>query len=263
MPIDELAPVIRIHPAHGEGEVLGDGRQRLQNPVLPFAPHGLPLHPARVNVHGIERVQELARRRGSGVGYEINFQIPGLRHVPMIHLERHQMFQQGARPGGPIEPALQPVFARLQAPIDLPGTDGEQVAGHGGRQGPPLPDPREPDRQGRLQPRRTQIARLLPDPGQHADGLGTVSRAPVWDAPGATPGGLPARQQPNGILPVIATHPCHFIQERRARHAVGPLIPVPHHRQILLLRSSRHATRLHPHPPSAPHHAGLEGKICK
>ena len=51
--------------------------------------------------------------------------------------------------------------------------------------------------------------------------------------------------------------------DSRALSSPRVLITLPHDLEILVLRSSRHATCLHPPPPSAPHHAGLEGKIYK
>ena len=61
MTVNELAAIVRIQPSQGKGELLLDGRQRLEDAVLAFAPHGRPLHSTRVNVHGIQGVQEVAR----------------------------------------------------------------------------------------------------------------------------------------------------------------------------------------------------------
>ena len=132
------------------------------------------------------------------------------------------MFEQGAGSRGPIELPFQPVFAHLQASIDLPGTNGEELTFHRRTHGPPLPDPWEPDRRGRLQPPRTQIARLFPDPGQQADGLRAVGRSPTREPSRPGLGGPPPHQQPNGIRAVIPAHSRHFVQERRA------LMPLPH-----------------------------------
>lgn len=121
------------------------------------------------------------------------------------------MLEQGAGPGGPVESSLQPMFARLQPPVHLPRTDGKQLAFDRRAHGPSLLKPREPQGKRRLQPCRTEIAHLLPDPGQYADGLRTVGGLPPWLASWARTGRLLSIQQPYGIRAVIPTHPRHFI----------------------------------------------------
>jgi hypothetical protein len=63
---------------------------------------------------------------------EINLPIAWLGDVPVISLQGHQVFEQRARPGRPIEPPLESPFARLQPPIDLARADGEQMTGDRG-----------------------------------------------------------------------------------------------------------------------------------
>jgi hypothetical protein len=211
MPVDELAAIVRIQSAQGKRQLLGDRGERLEDAVLTFTHDRLPLDPAGVNVHGIQGMQKLPGGRCAGMGHQIDFQIAGARDVPVIRLDGDQMLEQGAGPGGPVEPSLQPVLVRVEPPVHLPHTDGKQLAFQRRAQGPPLSDPRKPDRHRRLEARSTQIARLLPDPRQHANGLRTVSRSPTRHTSRARAGRLPPIQQPHGILPVISTYPRHFI----------------------------------------------------
>ncbi|MDH5499340.1 MAG: hypothetical protein OEY12_18105, partial [Nitrospira sp.] len=61
-------------------------------------------------------MQELPCGGRAGMGDQINLQIAGLGHVPVVRLDRDELFEQRAGARGPVEPSLQPVLARLQPP---------------------------------------------------------------------------------------------------------------------------------------------------
>lgn len=73
------------------------------------------------------------------------------------------------------------------------------------------------------------IAGLLPTPGQHTNGLGTVSRTLMCHAPRVA-----LTQQPKGVRAVIPTQLRHFVQTCRALGSARALIPRPHDSEILL-----------------------------
>ena len=103
--IDELTSIVGVESSQRERQAPFDHGQGLENTVLAFAQHGLALHPRGVNVHTIQGVQKLAASGGPGVRHQINFQIAGLGHIPVIRLDRDLVLQQGARARGAVEAA--------------------------------------------------------------------------------------------------------------------------------------------------------------
>lgn len=81
MPVDELAAIVRVEPTPDKRQLLGDRGQCLEDAVLAFAHDCWPLDPARMNVHGAYRMQELPRPRCARMRDQINLQIAG-RVVP-------------------------------------------------------------------------------------------------------------------------------------------------------------------------------------
>ncbi len=139
--VDELRAVIRVDPAQPEGQRLAQLFQRLLHMALALTHHGARLHPGRVDVRQIQRVNELPIRSIARVRHEIDLGVAGHCDIPAVRLQRNLMLEQ--RPGlrAPILPATNLPLMLSQAAIHLPRAHRSKFLHHLARE---LPAPRRP-----------------------------------------------------------------------------------------------------------------------
>src|SRR3984957_16897767 len=135
---------------------------------------------------------------------QIHFRETRCRYVPAIGLHRNVVLEQVARVGPPLNPSSPLRLLRFQPTVHLSRTDLQQLLFNRRPHAKTLADPRQPQRQQRLQSHRPRIPCGLPHGGQHSQGFRTVTE-PAPPLP-SCPSLLRPRpiQQANRILAVIA-----------------------------------------------------------
>src|SRR5712671_520886 len=135
---------------------------------------------------------------------QIHFRETRSSDVPAVGLHRNVVLEQIARLGAPVNPPSPLRLLRLQPAVHLPRTDLQQLLFDLRPHAKTLADPRQPQRQQRLQPHRPGIPCGLPHGGQQSQRFRTVTE-PAPPLPSCPPLLRPRPiQQANRILAVIA-----------------------------------------------------------
>ena len=103
VPVDKLAPVVRIEPKDGERQRFFHFLDPLLDAVLAFVPDRSRLRPLRVHVGQCDRPAEVSRHRFSTVRNGVRFDPTGTRDVPMLGSDGDLLAQKCAwsRPTSP------------------------------------------------------------------------------------------------------------------------------------------------------------------
>src|SRR5262249_3731004 len=142
---------------------------------------------------------------------QIDLEIAGQRHVPMVGFDWNHMFEKGARPGRTVEAPFGRALMSDKQPIHLTWTNPYELAFQLFGDGELFLDQRKPLRRGRLEALRAQIARDFPDFGERGDGCLTVSERTLATTPVSLRLGQRTLQQTDGVLAVIATVPSKLL----------------------------------------------------
>ena len=114
--------------------------------ACPLPEHRSRLHPRRVNVGQIQRVQELAHRAVPRVRDQIDLRRARPLHIPMIGLDRDLVLEERARLRSAVDAPSHPTLARRQASIHLTRADLLKLAFSRARNAEPSLRPRQPER---------------------------------------------------------------------------------------------------------------------
>jgi hypothetical protein len=146
------------------------------------------------------------------------------------------MLQQRARLGASVDTPFPLAFLRLQAPVDLPSTDAQQLFLH--RRGHPvaLANPRHPVRQQGLQPHRPGISRGFPNRRQYGEYLRALARSASLPPSLRLLSGRSSIQNANRVFPVVAAVQAKFVQHPVLRFSPCLVIPLIHCPEVFPLR---------------------------
>jgi len=111
-----------------------------------------------------------------GMRHQVDLAEPWRSHIPTIGLHRDVMLQEGAGLGAPVHTPFPLALLRLQAPVDLPCTDTQQLLLHRSAHPVALANPGHPAGQQGLQPHRPGISCRLPDRCQDGEHLPAIAR---------------------------------------------------------------------------------------
>jgi len=93
---------------------------------FPFAHHGAGLHPGRVDIGEVKRVEELSAGRVTGVGDQVHLDEARTLDIPVVGLDGDVMLEESSGLGAAVDAPLELLFSVLEAAVDGAGAYAEQ-----------------------------------------------------------------------------------------------------------------------------------------
>ena len=104
MVVDEFRAVVRINAPQGKWQALPHLLHRRHDPGLALSQHRPRLHPTRVDIGHVQRVNELAITAITRVRHQVHLDKARFLHVPRVGLDGNMMLQQSAWLGPAVVP---------------------------------------------------------------------------------------------------------------------------------------------------------------